>query len=588
MRKQREHSKEANTGLRILGALAMVTGLVIAPNFFYDPINLPKAFLLMITAIIISALWLFKPKEFFLNGLGMQKSFVLIVSFYFVALLVPLITVNDLSMVRQISGDFGRLNGFATSFALVLVMLFSISVSRRGNQLQVFFYWFKLAGYITFLYSVIQILELDPLSWSGDGTFGFLGNLNFNSAFLGMFSIYCVWKFAQDLEFSKKLWWFTLITINLFIIYESGSLQGLLVFAVGFISMLQLFLPSGETNIKSRLKLRLGLQYFSTFLIILGLTGTVGVGPLGFLTQQTMLFRLDYWLAGIRMFLSHPLTGVGLDGYGRYYREYRDETAAFRTNPERITNVSHNVFIDQFASGGLLLGLSFFSIFAYSLFKAHQAVRISNSFSSGASVISQNSLLVRAILLGYSFQLLVSINQIGLAIWGWAFLGIAIGNCLRVKAESNGLTKKTEDPQRLDQRLISKFSTVIIATLTASLFWVISNYVKTDLDFRAAFQMKDYRTMWSITKESKFSSTLSEVALKFAGDAGDYEFLEEASVNLLASDNRNYFAWLAQIALPNRSPERRLEAVLKLGELDPFNPEAKAILEAIQEQEMGD
>lgn len=566
----------------------MIIGVAIAPDLFYDPINLPKAFVLTIFGVVISLLFIFQSERFPLKELSSNKVTLSIVATFSVGLFVPLVSVSDLSLVRQMSGEFGRLNGIASSLALLLVMVFSIVVSSKSNQVQVFLYWFKLAGYISMTYSMMQLLELDPLNWSGKGTFGFLGNLNFNSAFLGLFSIYCLWRFSLDLELSKRVWWIFLVITNVFVIIQSGSLQGLIVFSLGLISLLRLFLPSIKRSLSSKVKLLLGLQTVSVAGIFLGLLGTFGFGPFSFLTQQTMLFRLDYWLAGLRMAMSKPFTGIGMDGYGRYYREFRDETAAFRTTPERITNASHNVFIDHFAWGGFLLGVGFTLIFAYSLMKAHSTVKSFVGESPRSNADFSESLLIRSLLIGYVFQLLVSINQIGLAIWGWAIAGIALGNWNRLRTKMNRDTSTSRIDEEVSKKLLEGFTRVAILILSIISLATMANYVKVDLNFRSAYSEKNYSKMWTVTQSGQVSSFLSEVALKFAGDAGDYGFLARESNNLLIDDERNYFAWLAQVALPESTTQRRLEAVRELSRLDPYNPEARSLLRAIEEQSLTD
>jgi O-antigen ligase len=57
---------------------------------------------------------------------------------------------------------------------------------------------------------------------------------------------------------------------------------------------------------------------------------------------------------------EHPLTGVGMDSYGDWYRRARSENAAtVLPGPKTITNAAHNVVIDFFAFGGWPLLLAY-------------------------------------------------------------------------------------------------------------------------------------------------------------------------------------------------------------------------------------
>jgi hypothetical protein len=150
----------------------------------------------------------------------------------------------------------------------------------------------------------------------------------------------------------------------------------------------------------------------------------LGSGPLRALVQATALYRSDYWRAGWDMFKSNWILGVGLDSYGDYYRQYRDLLATVRTGPQRTTNTAHNIFLDLFANGGILLGGSFLLLCVYVILRLSYLVTKDKGKSPE---------LMRIITLVTSSMVfyLISINQIGVGFWGFIFLGLAIGVCTR-------------------------------------------------------------------------------------------------------------------------------------------------------------
>jgi len=68
--------------------------------------------------------------------------------------------------------------------------------------------------------------------------------------------------------------------------------------------------------------------------------------------------RGNFWLAGIKQFFDHPITGVGPDNYGSYYEQYRTlEDLASYSNI--VSNDAHSAFVQTFATLGVLGVLAF-------------------------------------------------------------------------------------------------------------------------------------------------------------------------------------------------------------------------------------
>ena len=119
------------------------------------------------------------------------------------------------------------------------------------------------------------------------------------------------------------------------------------------------------------------------------------------------------------MIKSHPFFGVGLDSYGDLYFATRSKNAAFNT-PQTGSNAAHNVFLYLGAFGVLplfLINLALVSLTIWSIIKViHRKEEFNWAYAAlvGAWV-------------GYVAQSIISINQIGLAVWGWILMGIIVG-----------------------------------------------------------------------------------------------------------------------------------------------------------------
>jgi hypothetical protein len=151
------------------------------------------------------------------------------------------------------------------------------------------------------------------------------------------------------------------------------------------------------------------------------LAGALQKGPLASIIYKTSVsLRGQYWAAGIKMGTDNPLTGVGMDSYGNYYRVARSEYAAtVLPGPKTITNAAHNVVIDIFAYGGFPLLISYVAILAIGIW-AILRVTFRQRAYDGTFVALATTWLA------YQLQSIISINQVGLAIWGWVLVGALV------------------------------------------------------------------------------------------------------------------------------------------------------------------
>ena len=56
------------------------------------------------------------------------------------------------------------------------------------------------------------------------------------------------------------------------------------------------------------------------------------------------------------MFLSSPLTGIGIDRYGAYFKEFRETQYSLNYGFDLTSSNAHNVPIQLFATGGIFVG----------------------------------------------------------------------------------------------------------------------------------------------------------------------------------------------------------------------------------------
>ncbi|NBO72959.1 O-antigen ligase family protein, partial [bacterium] len=319
-----------------------------------------------------------------------------------------------------------------------------------------------------------------------------------------------------------------------------------------------------------------GLLGIFTFL------GTAGLGPLIFLRQETVIFRIDYWRAGLKMSLAHPFFGVGIDSYGDFYQQYRSFEATYRTGPERVTNTAHNIFLDIASGSGLVAGLVFLSIFFILFVKAREVWHFETIDNSVITFISLGS--------GYLVFCLISINQIGIAVWGFLFLGVLHGlkvNHKESKKKPFQRQKKLEpESEYINRKLFApqNYRTTIRVSLFAvfGLFLSLPPLIQDgkmlqavrhlDFDKMKSIAYSDYSTVFHRNKYTDL--LISQGKLSEATNFSIYE---------IARNDRDFYS-LKVVAFSEYAPTSlRLDALKKLESFDPNNSEFLIELMKIRE-----
>jgi len=135
--------------------------------------------------------------------------------------------------------------------------------------------------------------------------------------------------------------------------------------------------------------------------------------------KNSVSLRGEYWHAGWNMAAKFPFSGVGMDTYGDWYRRLRNDHALINPGPNTISNASHNVVLDQLAYGGWPMLVAYLAILALVVIAIIKVTLRSKEFN-----FTFVGLAVAWIC--YQVQSIISINQIGLAIWGWLLGGTLI------------------------------------------------------------------------------------------------------------------------------------------------------------------
>jgi O-antigen ligase len=556
--------------------------LAINPWFAYDPINLPKMLVLTTGASLLACALLFNLKGLLDINKGILFLFGSV--FFFMTLSI---LINSAPLNQQILGAWGRSTGYFTYVSFLVISL-SVSVFASKQDFSTLRVYLERLSYFISFYTLVQWADLDPVNWSQKLMVATLGNLNFMSSFLGIAC--CSFLIRLSIEktsLSSRTFFMFMTAINLILIYVSGSIQGIAIFAAGLALLIFIL-------VKRKFGAGQSLLFLSTS-ILLGLLvffGTAGLGPLAMLRQETVLFRLDYWQAGWKMTIKNPLFGVGIDSYGDFYREFRDVEAVERTGPQRVTNTAHNIFLDVSSGAGLVAGISFFLIVVVVSFLMLKKIMQES--------LNEDTIAWTLILLGFLIFCLISINQIGVGVWGFIALGILISICgketknaiedSKIKLTGGGTHKgatrkkskilESKEPEEFFQMAAVFRTLTLVISLGASLFFSVAANV-TDAQFLSAIKSNNLEEASVVAKRFTAMDFHKEVLVSRLSSAGRGKDSLELANEVVKQNPRSWSSWVAIFANDLSTPSQKQEAAKRLFALDPNNQAVRSELSAI-------
>lgn len=540
--------------------LGPLTTLAVSPSSNYDPINLIK--LIFVNGFAFAALFLvLSLKSQIIPRLPRG---VWIASSFFVLWMFVVFFVSRSPMNQQFWGVFGRNTGLLTYLALILVLI-GVALVQQQTFYHKLVWSLIFTAIPTTAYALIQVAGKDPIGWSVMAPFATLGNINFSSAFFGLASLCAtVMAFAPKQALWVRLGLIILVVTDLLVILETGSIQGFMIYLAGVG-------VAGYSIVRVNQKLRaLRIPY-----LLLGLTGFTltalalkNIGPLAkFVFGDTILFRFDYWFAGWAMTLKNPVFGVGLDGYGDWYRELRGEIATLRTVPDRITNTAHNIYLDISSSGGFPL------LFAY-LALLIMAGRAAFLVFKRETHFNPYFVALFSAWVAYLIQAAISINQIGVGIWGWLFTGALIGyERLATLDSSKQAKKESKNRARPDSNLLPASSALLGIAGFGVGFLLAFVPFNADSNFKDSLQGNDLVRQFESAKALGATAYHMELALDAAIKANNEVLAAEITGELTKRYPRDFMAWRVKQVLSTSTPDERNEAYEMLKAMDPFNPD---------------
>ncbi len=550
---------------RLLSWIALLATLAVTPWASYDPINVPKLAVIAIGGFVALGTVLSNRVSF----LARKYRLIQIFGLAFTVDLILVYLVSGTNPAQEFFGTFGRATGLVAYLSLCFLLLGAV-IAASTPVLTRFVWALLISGGLSIGYGVIQVVGADPINWVNQYSpvIGFLGNPNFQSSFVGLSGVLAVSMLVtKGLKLANRLGYLVYVVLSLYVIKETNSQQGFLVFAGGAGIVGLIWIAKSKFKFLTIPSLITGALGFTLVTL-----GTLNSGPLaGLLYKDSVTFRGDYWRAGWKMTLEHPFFGVGLDSFGDWYRRARTIEATLRRGPEITSNAAHNVLIDFSANGGFPLVIIYLFLMALVIFASVRLIMRSKGFDPIVAGLV-------AVWIAYHAQSIISLNQLGLAVWGWIISGLVIGyeiNTREVNTEVIESTKKGKNSSKnienqvAPKTLIGMFFGLIVGLLVGLPPLIASSQFKSALEAGNPQSVEEAAYIWpndpvrmgqvaSIFQQNKMETKALEIALKAVEKFPD-----------------EYGLWALLSNIPSATAEQKAQALAEMKRLDPLNPTLK-------------
>jgi O-antigen ligase len=529
-----------------------------------DPVNIPK--MLLASGLGWACLFLILRGQ--IATLWKNSRILVLASSLFLVTLLNSVLNRTGPLEQTIYGTYGRNTGLLTYISMIGVLLLCATISSI-NTFKKFHISLLVTGALNVIYCAWVLLFGDFIPWSNQygAILGFLGNPDFISAFLGIFIGIAISQIVgKEISVKFKLALGILSAIAFVEIIKSHAIQGVVV-TLGGIAIVIFYL------VRSRFTSTITFGYLITIFTVgtLAVLGTLQKGPLKFIYKRTVSLRGSYWHAGLEMGKSKPLSGVGLDTYGDWYRRTRPPVALVDLPGVHVTsNVAHNVVIDFFANGGYPLAFSYLGILICCLIAIFKITIEQKEY---------NPTFIGLVVGWATFQVqsLISINQIGLMIWGWAFSGLLIAYSVQSRQDASigNSFNKSKKMRRLGSPSIVSESLIACLGLTFGLFVASPAYLA-DAKWRQAIESKDLNKVENALVNSYMnpqSSYKLNQAVDIMARSGLNNPAHKYALEATQYNPNNFDSWKLLSLLPNSTENEKKVALENMKRLDPLNPD---------------
>jgi hypothetical protein len=554
---------------KILSYGAALTAVFVVSNSVTDPVNTPK--LLVLGVVGAAALGAVLASLARIRKRSTAITAFLVLLFLIAAFNSAMLSESPFS--QNMYGVYGRNNGLITYIFLSFVFL-AASLLTAQKSFESVTKGLIFTGIVNIVYCGWVILFGDFIGWSNPygNILGTFGNPNFIGAFLGIFlSAYVAYAISPKRSMAWKYSLILVMPVTLFEIIDSSAIQGRVV-AAGGLALVAFSYLRFRSN-----KVLLGLYSLAGSAVgMFAILGALQIGPLTqYIYKTSVSLRGQYWLSGWNAGQSHPFSGVGMDALGDWYRRVRDPQALLTPGVNTVVNTAHNVFMDMFAFGGWPLFIAYILLVAYSGYALVRTFIRLNEFDGTFVAIA-------VAWVGYQVQSVISINQIGIAIWGWLLGGILIAYERATRGyvtEKINVEKKIEKsfqfaPKNADVRVIpASFIAALIGLVI-----VLPPFVS-DTKWKSAMNAQSLPLIEASMNSSYFNPQNVNryiMNIRLLEESNFKELAYRYALEAVAWNPESFESWRFLYFVSKSTPADKELALAKMKELDPLNPNVAA------------
>jgi hypothetical protein len=549
---------------KILSIGAALTTVLVVSGSVTDPVTAPKLLVLGVSGFAAAGVLL---STGLLKVLQQCRLEVLFGALFTLVIAVVSFTSNS-PFSQNLYGSYGRNNGALTYLFLVTIYLASLTI-RNLKNFETLVKSLLFAGLANIIYCLWVIMFGDFVGWSNPygNILGTLGNPNFIGSFLGIFFTAYL-AFALRAKSSKTFRYSVILVlpITAFEIYDSHAIQGRVVVVIGVGILGYMLLRSRFSKMVS------GSYLLAGFIVsVVALLGALQIGPFTkYIYKTSVSLRGQYWLAGWNTGQTHPFTGVGMDSFGDWYRRSRDIHALELPGVNVIVNAAHNVPMDMFAFGGWPLLLTYISIMGLAGFAALRLVARRKAFDPILAVLVTSWV-------GYQLQSIISINQIGLAVWGWLLSGGLIAYERATRNDAVEVANQTERRGRTLPEITVHPKAIITGSIGAIIGLLVAiPPLTSDTQWRSAQLSRSVEEIEATMEPSYFNpqnTSKYSTNIQILESSNFLELSHKYALEAVMWNPEAYDLWRALYFVKNSNEDEKTVALENMKRLDPLNPD---------------
>ena len=532
--------------------LALIPLVVLSVGWFaHDPVALFASTVLLVGAL--TGLLLFR------RGIW-KKSWILWLPFAVVVGYSISALINGQELASLYLGGYQRNFGVATWLALAIVFL----IGAQGEV--------KLRGYLDWVlpgvliaglgYGLVQFLDKDPLPWTNPykAVSLTLGNPNFAGAFFGILSIIAFSLIFVGKGLVQKAFGVLLFGATVFISLKTNSLQSPLLIVGGVVVFTLLSSLGSKSGLGRFAKFSsggvLGAAVVGVVILFAGSGSWLATAREKLFFQGSVAQRLDYWRTGFEIWKDYPIFGVGTDQFQRYAALYRTPEQVKRDGVFVIPDKSHNVLIDHFANGGLVVGLIWVAFVVSVFFMLIKALRATEKVQ-----VRRDLAILGTMWSTYVLQALISPDQIVLSLIGYSSAGLIAGVYLK-----DTPTLKI-DPFVV--RSVTGFALALVVVVSG-----MALKVNADAKKVLAGQITGAEQILKVIDAWPNAKTTELIGIEEINKPNNCEFANQISDRLLKYDDRSAQGWYMKAICNNsaRNFTQAVEDITNSVKFDPINP----------------